>query len=106
MPHTCGNHYYNALGCNANLPLTAGNRWLPDLPLHHVAGLGMLFRCLLAGAAVVMPDREETLGGAIDRYGITHLSAVVTQQRRLLRESGAAGRASLRCTASSWAGAM
>ena len=95
--HTCGNHYYNALGSNANLPLTAEDRWLLDLPLHHVAGLGVLFRCLLAGAAVVMPDREETLGAAIDRYGITHLSAVVTQLRRLSRESGAAGRASLRC---------
>lgn len=47
--HTCGNHYYNALGSSVNLPLTAEDRWLLDLPLHHVAGLGIVFRCLLAG---------------------------------------------------------
>ena len=34
MLHSCGNHYYNALGSNANLPLTVGDRWLLDLPLH------------------------------------------------------------------------
>lgn len=46
--HTCGNHNYNAPGSNVNLPLTANDRWLPDLPLHHVAGLGIEFRGLLA----------------------------------------------------------
>jgi len=56
--HTCGNHYYNALGSNINLPLTTGDRWLLNLPLHHVAGLGILFRCLLAGAAVVLPGKQ------------------------------------------------
>ena len=30
--HTCGNHYYNALGSNVNLPPTAEDRWLLDLP--------------------------------------------------------------------------
>ena len=57
--HTCGNHYFNALGSNVNLPPTANDRWLLDLPLHQVAGLGIAFRCLLAGAAVVMPDRRD-----------------------------------------------
>ncbi|MDD9982578.1 MAG: AMP-binding protein [Gammaproteobacteria bacterium] len=56
--HTCGNHYYNALGSNTNLPLTTGDRWLLNLPLHHVAGLGILFRCLLTGAAVVLPGKQ------------------------------------------------
>ena len=86
--HTCGNHYYNALGSNVNLPLTAEDRWLLDLPLHHVAGLGIVFRCLLAGAAVAMPDRGESLDAALDRYGVTHLSVVVTQLRRLLGRPG------------------
>ena len=94
--HSCGNHYYNALGSNANLPLTAEDRWLLDLPLHHVAGLGIVFRCLLAGAAVVMPDRGESLDAALDRYGITHLSAVPTQLRRLLKRPGSGRRAALR----------
>ena len=94
--HTCGNHYYNALGSNVNLPLTAEDRWLLDLPLHHVAGLGIVFRCLLAGAAVAMPDRGESLDAALDRYGVTHLSVVVTQLRRLLGRPDPVPRASLR----------
>ena len=84
--HSYGNYYYNALGCNRNLPLTAGDRWLLDLPLYHVGGLGILFRCLLAGATVVMPDGRETLDAVLERYEITHLSVVVTQLHRLLRQ--------------------
>ena len=82
--HAYGNHYYNALGSNENLPLAAGDRWLLDLPLYHVGGLGILFRCLLAGATVVMPDAGETQDVALSRYGVTHLSVVVTQLHRLL----------------------
>src|SRR5215211_1559789 len=48
--HTFGNHYYNALGSNANIALRPGNRWLHSLPLYHVGGLSILFRCLLAKA--------------------------------------------------------
>ena len=84
--HSYGNYYYNALGCNRNLPLSAGDRWLLDLPLYHVGGLGILFRCLLAGATVVMPDGGETLDAVLERYEITHLSVVVTQLHRLLQQ--------------------
>ncbi len=84
--HSYGNHYYNALGSNRNLPLVAGDRWLLDLPLYHVGGLGILFRCLLAGAAVVMPDGDETLDTVLGRRRITHLSVVVTQLHRLLQQ--------------------
>ena len=84
--HSYGNHYYNALGSNRNLPLAAGDRWLLDLPLYHVGGLGILFRCLLTGATVVMPDRGETLDAVLSRYEVTHLSVVVTQLHRLLQQ--------------------
>lgn len=85
--HSYGNHYYNALGSNRNLPLVVGDRWLLDLPLYHVGGLGILFRCLLAGAAVVMPDGDETLDTVLERRRITHLSVVVTQLHRLLQQT-------------------
>ncbi len=84
--HSYGNHYYNALGCNRNLPLATGDRWLLDLPLYHVGGLGILFRSLLAGSTVVMPDRGETLDAVLSRYRVTHLSVVVTQLHRLLQQ--------------------
>ena len=53
--HSFGNHYSNALGSNANIPLVPGDRWLHSLPLYHVGGLSIVFRCLLAGAAVALP---------------------------------------------------
>lgn len=95
--HSYGNHYYNALGSNRNLPLAAGDRWLLDLPLYHVGGLGILFRCLLAGAAVVMPDRGETLDAVLNRYRVTHLSVVATQLHRLLQQPESVRYPSLRC---------
>ena len=92
---TYGNHYYSAQGSNENLPLTPGDRWLLSLPLFHVGGLGIFFRCLLAGATMVHVDRETALAAQIVRDRVTHLSLVPTQLRRLLRDPGvkeAAGR--------------
>ena len=79
-----GNHYYNALGSNANLPVVPGDRWLLSLPLYHVGGLGILFRCLLGSGTVVLLDALVTLADQIARDRITHLSLVPTQLRRLL----------------------
>ena len=53
--HTFGNHYWSARGSNENIPLAPGDRWLLSLPLYHVGGLAIFFRCLLAGAAVAIP---------------------------------------------------
>jgi O-succinylbenzoic acid--CoA ligase len=64
--------------------LRAGDRWLLSLPLWHVGGLSVLFRCLRAGAAVVIPAASETLGAALELRSVTHLSLVPTQLKRLL----------------------
>ena len=79
-----GHHYYNALGSNANLPVLPGDRWLLSLPLWHVGGLGILFRCLLGGGTVVLSDSSASLTYQIVTDRITHLSLVPTQLRRLL----------------------
>jgi O-succinylbenzoic acid--CoA ligase len=79
-----GNHYYNALGSNENLSIAPGDRWLLSLPLYHVGGLGVLFRCLLGGGTVVMADSSVTIGQQIARDRITHVSMVPNQLRRLL----------------------
>ena len=52
--HSLSNHFYSALGSAANLPLDRGDRWLVALPMSHVAGLSILFRCLLAGATALI----------------------------------------------------
>ncbi len=57
--HTFGNHYHSALGSNANIALRPGDRWLHSLPLYHVGGLSILFRCLLAGATVALPAARD-----------------------------------------------
>ena len=84
--HTFGNHYQSALGSNENIPLGPGDRWLLSLPLYHVGGLSILFRCLLGGAAMVLPEPGEKVGESISIYGVTHVSLVSTQLRRLLSE--------------------
>jgi o-succinylbenzoate---CoA ligase len=89
--HTFGNHYYNALGSNANITLRPGDRWLHSLPLYHVGGLSILFRCLLAKATVALPEPGDPLGEAIVGPAATHVSLVSTQLSRLLREDADLG---------------
>jgi O-succinylbenzoic acid--CoA ligase len=84
--HTFGNHYLSARGSNANIALAPGDRWLHSLPLYHVGGLSIVFRCLLAGATVALPEPGALLGETIARSGATHVSLVSTQLLRLLRE--------------------
>ena len=89
--HTFGNHYYSALGSNANIALRSGDRWLHSLPLYHVGGLSIVFRCLLAGTTVALPQPGTSLGTDIGSLGATHVSLVSTQLSRLLREGADLG---------------
>ena len=89
--HTFGNHYHNALGSNANIALRPGERWLHSLPLYHVGGLSILFRCLLAGATIALARQGTPIGEAISGLSATHVSLVSTQLSRLLRESAELG---------------
>jgi O-succinylbenzoic acid--CoA ligase len=84
--HTFGNHYYNALGSNANIMLRPRDRWLHSLPLYHVGGLSILIRCLLAGATIALPGHGAPIGESIAGLGATHVSLVSTQLLRLFRE--------------------
>jgi o-succinylbenzoate---CoA ligase len=79
-----------ALTASASASLTrlgaaAGDRWLCCLPVHHISGLGVLVRSLLAGSAPVIADRADAgvLVGAAER-GCGYVSLVPTQLRRLL----------------------
>lgn len=82
--HTYGNHYFNALGSNCNILLNRNDRWLLSLPLYHVGGLSIIFRCFLSGATVVIEDKDYSLEDNIFRNKITHISLVPTQLYRLL----------------------
>lgn len=82
--HTFGSHYASALGSARNIPLASGDVWLHSLPLFHVGGLSILFRCIIAGATVALPGDGESIGEAVPRSGATHVSLVATQLRRML----------------------
>ncbi len=91
--HTWGNHLYSAKGLNEVIPLTVQDAWLLALPLYHVAGIGVLVRCLVSGSAVVLAANAD-IATAINRGKVTHVSLVPTQLQRLL--SDAANHAALK----------
>ena len=74
---TYGNLFYNAEGSNQNIPLSPGDDWALSLPLYHVGGIGIIMRCVLAGACI-----------RLTKHGVheqaTHLSLVPTQLYRML----------------------
>jgi O-succinylbenzoic acid--CoA ligase len=83
---THSNHYYSALGANENMPLTAGDCWLLNLPLYHVGGVSIIYRTLLAGSSLLLSsgwDAGET-AALIAAGRVTHLSLVPTMLKQLL----------------------
>jgi O-succinylbenzoic acid--CoA ligase len=82
--HTVGNHVWSARGVIEALGVTRESRWLLDLPLYHVGGLGVVVRCALAGATIAVPPQGVGLAESVRRLRPTHASLVATQLRRLL----------------------
>jgi O-succinylbenzoic acid--CoA ligase len=75
-----------AAASNHLLPLAAGDLWLDCLPLCHIGGLAILWRCARAGAAVLLHDGFAAGAVAADlaRHPVTHLSLVPAMLARLL----------------------
>lgn len=71
---TLENHIASAKASQAMIPISASDRWRLNLPLYHVGGLAILFRCLLFGATWVTGEEEAT-----------HLSCVPTQLFRMIK---------------------
>ncbi|MEW5850703.1 MAG: o-succinylbenzoate--CoA ligase [Myxococcota bacterium] len=61
-------------------------RWLGTLPLFHVGGLAMMWRCAVYGATLLLEPRfdEARVLTALRDDGVTHLSVVPTMLHRLL----------------------
>lgn len=86
-----------AAGANARLGLRAGDLWLNCLPLRHIGGLSILWRCARAGAGVLLHDgfAAERVAADLATHPITHISLVPAMLARLL-DIGARPPASLR----------
>ncbi len=66
------------------MELERGDRYLLNLPLHHVSGLSVFMRCLEAGAQCLLHGAGERTVDAMMRTRPTHLSLVAAQLRRAL----------------------
>jgi O-succinylbenzoic acid--CoA ligase len=72
--HSLSNYFYSAVAAIPAVKLSSESSWKLSLPLFHVGGLSILFRCFLAGAAVSLSDKHLS----------SHLSLVPTQLYRQL----------------------
>ncbi|WP_371377437.1 o-succinylbenzoate--CoA ligase [Thalassotalea aquiviva] len=82
--HSLANHYYSACGSAKLIPLSHTDSWWLSLPLFHVGGLAIIFRCLFSAATMVLDDSKDILK-VLSQYPITHASMVPTQVIRLLK---------------------
>jgi O-succinylbenzoic acid--CoA ligase len=73
----------------ARVNLESGDVWLVCLPLFHIGGLAILFRCMDVGATVVLHERfdPKLLWNELDRRRVTHLSLVPAMLSRVLEVS-------------------
>ncbi len=83
--HTIANHYYSALGSNNNIVFSSDDKWLLSLPIYHVGGLSTFFKAIISGGAVIIPKKEASLEENLKHYPFTHISMVLTQIHRLLK---------------------
>ncbi len=73
-------------GSRRRLPIDPGDVWLGCLPLHHIGGLSVIFRCLEAGATALLHPRFDLQAVAADLAGgrATHVSLVPAMLAQLL----------------------
>lgn len=84
--HCFQNHFYSALGSQTLIPLHMKNRNLLSLPLFHISGYAAVMRTILAGATLVLSDKELSVE-LLKSEKISHLSLVSTQLLRLLEDA-------------------
>ena len=83
---TYGNFLWNAVGSGFNIGVDPADRWLCCLPLSHIAGLGIVMRCVIYGTTAVVHDGFDVdrVAAALAEDRITVLSLVTTMLTRLL----------------------
>jgi O-succinylbenzoic acid--CoA ligase len=83
---TYGNHFYSAMASAYRLGLDPQDIWLSCLPLYHVGGLAVIFRCCLYGTAVDLHALFDVaaIQQSFQAKAITLISLVPTMLQRLL----------------------
>jgi len=86
--HSFEQHQYSALGSQSILPLAKSDCWLLSLPIFHIGGLAILFRCLINGASLAICQPNKWQQGVM-QFPVSHLSLVPTQLIRCFNEGSA-----------------
>ena len=75
-----------ASAANQRLPLRSGDLWLDCLPLYHIGGLSILWRCAQAGATVLLHEGFDAsrIADDLNNQPVTHISLVPAMLARLL----------------------
>lgn len=83
---TFTNHFWSATASAFRLGTLPEDRWLSPLPLYHVGGLAVVFRCALYGTAAVIHPRFDidAIHHSLDYEQISLVSLVPTMLQRLL----------------------
>lgn len=86
--HTFKNHFYSALGSNTNIRFSKEDTWLLTLPLYHISGFSIIFRCKTGGGMLATGNPDYSIIENIKAFGATHISLVPSQLYKLLENSG------------------
>lgn len=83
---TIGNHLWSATASAYRLGTLPDDRWLLCMPLYHVGGMAIVFRCCLYGTTIVLQEKfnVDAVAHALSNNHITLVSLVPTMLQRLL----------------------
>jgi len=84
VAHCLHNHLCNAKASSDIITVNQDDGWLLSLPLYHIAGMAILFRCFNAGARLVLTSKDGDLPGHVSIGRVTHVSLVNAQLFDLL----------------------
>ncbi|MCY4158243.1 MAG: o-succinylbenzoate--CoA ligase [Bacteroidetes bacterium] len=85
--HSVQSHIFSANSVITNLNLGDTDRWLLSLPIWHVSGMSIVFRCLIAGSEIIVLPPEASLFESLSKYRITHVSMVSTQLMQVMNQA-------------------
>lgn len=96
---TYSNFLWSAIASAFRLGTDPADRWLVCLPLYHVGGLSIIFRCCLYGTAVVLQSGFDVpaVSQALESQKVTLVSLVPTMLHRLLESKSLKSGGSLHC---------
>lgn len=80
------NIFHHVQSFTQSIPITSQSLWLNCLPLEHIAGAMIVYRCLLTNAAMLLDNDfdEKQVWHEINAYPVTHLSLVPLMLKRIL----------------------